>query len=395
MVQLAAVGPQERGLYPAPPPPCPPHAITRHTRFATETRAEVFPNSCVFGASNVMDIPRLGDLLGDITLEITLPVVPDAAPTDAWVDAIGYVLLRRMQLAVDDTIIHDHERLWYDISDRLFTKQSRLPGLHEMIGKGKVLLLSKAHTLYVPLKFFCCKGYHTRQTFMPLLGTPGSTLRLGLQTESFAGCVRAYAGSAPPTEIDVKVLLDYVTVDAPERERILRRPTPLLIEDVHDCESLSFKMVDDHGSGGGMVPLDAIKVDLSEINSPVKMIAWVTYTTNDLSANRYFEYTGDITSSTLRINGQDLVAAMPEDYFRVLEKYYYVDRTEPSNVHVYSFALDASSWQPSGHLNFEKAHRPELCVSISAPRTDLVVKAFVLCYKHIIFDKGRAMMMFV
>lgn len=395
LVHLHARGPQEEMLYRQEhPTPFTKQESVRSTRFAIEAREERFPNTFKFGATNVMQIPRAADMLGNVTLEIRLPAMQGATSDDVWADALGYVIMRRVQLRIDETLVHDHERLWYDLSDKLFAKASHVRGLDAMIGRGRVLRMDTPHVLYVPLKLFCCKMHHQHNNFMPLLTIPGSTMTLTVISETFGQC--CFAGDVKePEELDVRVLLDYVTLDAPERERLTRRPTPILIEDTQDCESLSYMLVLDHESGGGIVPLDRVKVDLSEINSPVKTLVWVAYAAGDVANKRYFQYAADLTSAALLVNGKDLVADTRAEYFKVVEPYLFAKRAGAAeNIHMFSFALDASSWQPSGHLNFDVVQRPELVVRLAAPRTDLVVKVFALCYKHIIFNKGRAMFKF-
>lgn len=399
-VQLNAIGPQEQAIYfeqPGRLAPFTTQCIRRHSRFATETREEVFPNSFVFGKSNTLNIPRSGDLLGDVFLEIRLPVVSGASSSDRWVDSVGYVLLKRVKLQIDDTIIHTQERLWYDIDDALFLSSSKTTGVHEMIGRGVQLPMNQAHTLFVPLKFFCCKNYHARQNFMPLLGIPGSTLSLTIESETFSQLttLQTPLGSLTvPTTLDVRVLLEYVTLDAPERERLLVRPTSILFEDVQDVEAVSYRDALD-SNGGGRIPLDVVRVSMREVNSPVKLLTWVSYLVTDVANKIYFAYRDDISHAQLAVNGIELDTEREIEYFKTVQKYYRVDNTGVANVSVHSFALDASSWQPSGQLNFDQINEPELRARLRSKREDLMVKVFVMCYKHIIFDKGRAMLKFI
>lgn len=397
-VQLEAIGPHEKAIYFEQPGPLlapfTQHCTKRASRFALETREEVFPNDFTFGKSNSMIIPRSGDLLGDVILEIKLPVVQGATGQDTWVAGIGYVLLKRIRLEIDDTIIHNHERLWYDLDDALFLKSSKKLGVNEMIGRVP-LPMNVQHVIYIPLKFFCCKNYHARQNFMPLLGIPGSTLRVTFDTDTFDNVsVLSTHTVVPPTTLEAVVLLDYITLEAPERERLLVRPTSILFEDTQDVEAPSFIESQD-GSGGGRVLVDRVKISMREVNSPVKLLTWVSYLVTDVANKQYFNYRDDIARAQIAINGVELDAERDAEYYKTVQKYYRVDNTDVANVAVHSFALDASTWQPTGQLNFDQINEPELRVILKNKREDLVVKVFLMSYKHIIFDKGRAMLKFI
>lgn len=396
-VQLACKGPfEEKTLGPAQNSFK--QRYRRPTRFAVEEKAHVFPNNFYFGSTNnTLDISRDGDLLGSITLQIHLPAFPDASPTDKWVDSVGYVLLRRVVLQIDDTIVQDQERLWYDLADTLFVKAEHRRGLDAMIGRNATLPLLQAHTLYVPLKLLCCKDHRTEQNWLPLINIPSSTIRLTIHSESLANCIHGNTYTPPPNyndPLDVRALTQYATVEAPERERMILRPTAVLYESVQDMESLSYKISRGLRSGSdARVPLDIIKVDMSELNSPVKLLVWVSYTT---SYQTYFAYTDDIEDSIVLINGNERFSRQKNGYFTLWERYARTDAVSaPSNVHIYSFALNAAPWHPSGTLNFDQVPSPTLEVRLKAPRTDLTVKVFAVCYKRLIFGQGRAALEFI
>jgi len=403
-VQLRAIGPLEHLLYDIGPATSRADAIRpfsecvpRHTRFARETRREPFPEAFRLGKSNAFQIPRAGDLLGDIFLEITLPSIVGAPPGATWVDSVGHVLLRRVMLKIDDTTIHDQERLWYDLEDALFLKQTQQRGIDELIGRNSTLLLSDTHTLIIPLKLFFCKRYHSQQNFLPLLGIPGSTITLTIEAESYDNLVVGSNtdGHVKPVAMDARLVTDFYFVEAPEKERLLLRPTSILFEDVQDVESYSYVESTD-ALGGAKTPVDFVRLSMQEVNAPVKLLVWVVYNVRDAAQKLYFQYQDVIRSVELKAETVSLVDDLPSGYYARVQKFYHVDNSpKQSNVHVYSFALDASSWQPSGQLNFDQVARPELQCKLKEKRADLVIKAFVMTYKHLIFDKGRAMLKFI
>lgn len=396
-VQLHARGPQDAILSDgATKNPYTQSCWPRCTRFALDQRREPFPETFRLGATNTMPISRAGDLLGDVFLEVTLPAVPGASQSDKWVPSIGHVILRRVSLKIDETSIHNQERLWYNLEDHLFAKSNKTRGLSEMIGASEQLPMHVPHILYIPLKFFFCKGSKARQQFMPLLGIPGSSITMSIETESFENLTLLSDGStAQPVQIlDARVILEYIHLDATEKERVLRRPHMILYEDVQDVESVSYNVALD-GSGGTKIPLDIVTVNMNEVNAPVRYITFVSYLASDVSEKRFFQYRSDITKAELLANNVTLVTEREASFYKIMQKFYHVDSTTANQVHVYSFALDASSWQPSGQLGFDQIISPLLKVWLQEKREDIVIKAFVVTYKFLIFDKGRAMLKFI
>lgn len=395
LTQLGALSVFETSMGAEPPRRMFDQCVKRHSRFALEEHAEVFPNYFYFGQTNILDIPRSGDLLGNLTLQLTLPAIPDAGPTDTWVPSIGYVLLRRIRLLIDDTVVHDDERLWYDLSDRLFCPQELKDGLDEMIGRKQLLSLQQAHTLFIPLKLLCCKGFRTWQNFFPLLGIPSSVVRLELHTETFDKCVASYSGSHPigtSTPLDATLLIQYAMVESYEKERIINRPEPFLYEGVQDMESLSYKDIGGRNSTGQRMPVDRVRIDLSELNAPVKQLVWVSYPTVYES---YFEYTDDTDDTRLLLNGNERFTTQPTQYFSILEKYYRTSNTKRDNVKMYSFALKADEWHPSGALNFDAVVSPVLECRMKEPKTNVTVKVFAVAYRRLIFANGQARLEFI
>jgi hypothetical protein len=361
----------------------------RHTPFAIDTKDVVFPDGVSFGKTSRLTVPRSGDMLGNIVLEIQLPVVPGASSTDAWVDSIGYVLFKRIKFRIDDTELSNTERLWYDISDRLFLKECHKSGLYEMIGKNKTLKLNTTHTLYVPLKLFCCKNHRETQQFLPLLTAPGSHIYLDIDVDSFENCVQTYAGTLPPLSIQCVALIDYVFLESAEKERMINRPHTILVETEQDAEAVTYTEVVGDG-GNARIPLNSVKIDMSEINYPVKYLAWVCYATSSLQTKTYFTYTDDIQRTALLLDNNERFPPQNKDYFQLLEKFYGCRRTPVQDgVFVYNFGLDATSSQPSGHCTFGEVNMPLLHVDIGEKRADRVIKVFVVGYKFLDIKYGR------
>lgn len=390
-IQLAAKGPQDLVIYGNEKGPFQPGCTKTHTRFAIETREEVFPNGCAFGKESQMTVPRSGDMLGNIVLEFHVPAVPGASVNDTWVDSLGYVLMRRVKFAIDDIEISNSERLWYDMSDRLFLKENYREGMNEMIGRNRVLKMNRAHILYVPLKLFCCKKHHETQNFLPLLTAPGSKMYLTIDIEAFDQCVTQYSGAQPLSHIECNILIDYVFLENAEKERMINRPHTILVESEQDAEALTYTEMLSSDGGDVRIPLDSVKIDLSEINYPVKFLAWVVYDNNVRQTKSYFTYHPDaIKQSVLLLDGVERFSSQDPGYFQLIEKFNHASNVPVQDgVFLYSFSLDASSWQPCGQLTFGEVSLPLLQVDLTEKRSDRVVKVFVVGYKFLNIERGR------
>ena len=131
--QLMSIGPQDRFISLNPQMTFFRKAYRRHTNFAVECFEENFTtDSFVFGTTNVCSLGKHGDLLGNISLRVVLPNLGIAGGT--WVDAVGYVLFTAIRMRIGETVVQTHERLWYDIEDKLFLSEGHVDGVNALDG---------------------------------------------------------------------------------------------------------------------------------------------------------------------------------------------------------------------------------------------------------------------
>jgi hypothetical protein len=144
---------------------------------------EVFPRGFVLGQRVTVDIPLKGDMLGPVTLELRLPRIPQAADDDLWAPSIGYALLRHVRVWLNDTMLMDHERLWFDIRDQLFESPSRRAALQDLLGGRRSL--TQDHLLLVPVHL----PWSSFDTYFPLVALPGVRITMDIDTESYEKCL--------------------------------------------------------------------------------------------------------------------------------------------------------------------------------------------------------------
>lgn len=396
IMQLNALGLQDQMMYDLTGKTDNPFTrdlFTTSTQGAIEQKEEPF-RDFKFGRTNRITLERRGDMLSGVVLEIKLPALSDAAISDYWQPSIGYVLLKKMRLFLNDVELESAERLWYHIYDNLFLPEGVRGGMDDMIGTNQ-LRLSQAHTILVPLKQFHCKRHGQRQVYLPLLGSyKGSTLTMEFDCESFENCVTSYAGTQEVTDLECTIIVDYIFLTNFERERLVNKPYPVLVETVQDVEAYSFKEVTST-SGDSFMPTDRVDLDLSEVNFPVKYLAFVAYTTSDLANKNYFRYSDVIERVTIRFDNMDRTEDFDATYYNLVEPFYRAQRCKDDHIHMYSFALHPHDMQPSGHFTFRNIKRPSLSIQLKEKRKDIVIKCFIVGYRWITFSHGQAQVLFI
>lgn len=397
-IQMAAIGPQNVFLDLNPEITCWRYTYKRHTPFARQTAIEKFRTGFGFGMTPArLDVPRSGDLLGDVTLELRLPALlssdgePD--PDATWTPSIGYFLMRRVRLLLNDTVVHDQERLWYDIADKLFCTAGKTAGLGAMIGR-EPLSVYEEHVLFVPLRLLCCSD-SSAQNWLPLVAVPTATITLEIETEAFDKCVSAAAlalgAAAPAGGLDASVLCDCVLLDTDEQVALMDKPVALLFDQVRDCEDVTYRVSDT------LQFTSLVSVDLRELNHPVRFLAAVVY---DETYGTPFAYKRDVIEGAfLEINGVERFSQRPAAYFELAQRYDYARKSALDGVMMYSFALDASRFQPSGSFNFATAKSASLRVQmkpgVAADSQRLTVKVFARYVNVLNVFRGEASVEFV
>jgi hypothetical protein len=400
LLQTQALGPQDAHLYQIADdtPHCNPFTAPRRlhpSRGAIEVKEQAF-SPFRFDAINRVEIQRAGDLLGDIVLEITLPDLSALGGTsnDRWLKNIGYILIKHIRLSLNDTELNSSERLYYDLYEQLYESAGTRQAIQQMIGSTP-LPVTLEHVIHVPLKLFTSKRRGERQTFMPLISTPASSLYLEIETESFQNCVTSFSGRVEPTTVDCRLLTEYVFLDTAEKERIINEPQLLLIETVRDAEGYSFREVSSSDGLNQIVPTDTVVVSLKEMNFPVKAIIFAAYRTTSLQSGEYFTYTDVIESASIRFDGNDRTEGLePVDYYRLVVPYMHAPRCVNDNVFFYSFALQPNLLQPTGTFTYSNIREGDIYVKLKAPARDVVVKAFVIGYSWVEFKNGYASTLF-
>lgn len=316
------------------------------------------------------------------------------AANDSWRGPLAYMLMRRARLVVDDLTLHDHERLWYDVADRLTLPAGHAGGLRALLGWD--LSMGREHTVYLPLKFMCCQAPHRPRTYFPTALLSGSLVRVELQLEAFEACVPAPTVPTTPPTPRALLVAEHVYLEAEERNAmLLQSDVTIMYEGEQDMDGVNYSeaAVD---AAGAPVKSPQLAVPLSELNLPVRALAWVVYD-EATSVAEPLTYVGDAAAEvTLQIGSVERVAGVGGTFARQ-QVWTHARRCEAGGaVGLYSFALQPWGADPSGALDFSLVQKPVLRVQLrpEVAARQLKCKVFGLTYNWLRFRDGRVTRVF-
>jgi hypothetical protein len=367
-MQIAALGAQDAYLRGTWSPFTEIHK--RATMFSTWASSVDMPYTP--GKRSQIDVPKAGDLLADVYLEITLPAV---GVGKTWNACVGYLVMRRVRLILDQHEIHNIERLWYDIYDALHTAAGHEAGLARMVGR-EPLDASVARTLHIPLRFMTC-GKGTSRAPLPLYAR--TDLKLDIEFETPDVLMPGFSGS-----IGVAAVFEFVGLD--DRDAAyFKKGVTLACESVIDSDGLNYKI--DSDADVRTIPM--VRVNLGNVRFAVKALVWVAYVDGT-----YFTYLdGALGTVVINFNGQQRIAPRRSGYFGAAGPQRYVHFTKTARaadgIGVYAFALNASSRKPSGAADLGALTEASLHAEVAAaaasssPEVKFKVKVFSVYYNFV------------
>jgi len=340
----------------------------RSTPFALEHREEYFPSGFKFGQTCRVDVPKRSDSMGEWLLQITLPQLTNDVETAVrWSPNIVYSLVRRVQVYMAGILVVDNERLWNFVSDSLY-----VPNHRRYYTRGVHRPVNKEHRIIIPLNM----PWKTSR-FFPLIATD-VPIWLEVEVESLASCVE---GGPPPSTKQptyAALLVQNVFMERTERYTFLYKPLSFPITWVDDMETVFTSAS------------KQIKVDLSEINSPVKALIWVVYRLGDSS----FQFIKDVfINDALCLESQLLTSDTSSFLSSYAGRWRRNVSSQDDGVHVMSLGAPPEDPLISGGLDFGKAKRPFLLLRVRQhvlqEGQEYVCKVFAQSSRSIRIQQGQ------
>ena len=163
----------------------------RHTNFSIEPIPQYFNIDANFSNRVSTIISKNGDLINKIYVIIQLPIVNNL-PQDIimrWVQNIGYVLIKTVEIEIGGNIIDKHYSDWLYIWNEL-NKTNNQRGVDKMIGNIDDLITfsnsKDTYTLYVPLQFWFCKNLSQS---LPIISLEHSEVKINIEFEDINKCI--------------------------------------------------------------------------------------------------------------------------------------------------------------------------------------------------------------
>ena len=384
--QLVGRGPQDVFLSYNPQMTFFKRVYNRYTNFAIEQFDERFGTEFKFGSTNVCKIIKKGDLIGNMHLKI---VLPNLGIIGTWKSLIGYSVFCRVRLRIGDTVVHDHERLWYDISDKLFCSSEHRLGVDKLIRRGETLSTNTTHELLIPLKFFCCKGSPwDKQQFIPITNLDTNVdVSIEIIIPPLQSLIIAQTEIPPSPTIDAAIVVDHIFLSDTEKHRVAQLSSLYVLDQIFDIDNVSYNT---NESGISFTP--AVYVNVRELNKPVKYFAIVAYK----EGNTSFDYLDAFSTVDFYIGSEKQFETRPTKYFSLVQPYQHFTNIPLSNVCALSFCLDASSFQPSGSLNFANIRNGKFAFSVFPEiNVPIKIKMFAVCVNFLKFESGLCSLLFV
>lgn len=355
-------------------------ALTTLTTLSTLSQ-DTPPNPCVLRVERGARVLECAQVTGcSVSVVVTASGIHTA--NDTWGSPLARVLTRRVRLLIDEVVVHDHERVWYDMLDQLHTTQAKSEGMREMLGTG--LSMGAEHTVMLPLKFLCSSA-HTPRAYLPLVLLSQSTVQVEVHLEEFARAVPAVLclSVLEPPVLDVCLVAEHVYLEHAERTALLHQSVSVVYEDAQDADGLNYVPVGD----GSLYKSKHVTIELTEFNLPVKSLVWVVY---DESMDGMFEYLDVVDSAELLFGSLERMRASGTRLSRQ-QLWSHGTRCLPGNVYMYSFALRAFGAAPNGSANFSALPKAQLRLTLSDGSTErrLKVKVWATTYNWLTFSRGR------
>lgn len=322
-----------------------------------------------------------------------------------WCNAVGYALMKSVEIEIGGQRIDKHYSEWWDIWSELSEKEERREGLWAMVGKYDDAAYADtylrehaaARTLFIPLTF--CYN-RVPGLSIPLVALQYNNVNFNIEFRPYMECIKsnvactaltAKTGGTPVTFDDCRLYVDYIYLDVEERRRFATIPHELLVE------QLQFL-----GDESVLASTLNRKVILN-FTHPVKELVFVytaaqNYASDPKDGNSWFDYSvpdaarsvNPFSSVKLLINGHDRFGARPGDYFKRVQTYQHHTRVPSKNILVYSFALNPEDMQPSGSCNFTRLDTAHLQLAMNPALADGKIKIYALSYNILRISSGLA-----
>ena len=400
----------------------------RHTNFSMEAIEQTFNGSADFGKRVTCTVSRNGDLMHRVYLQVTVPAVTaEAAKTFRWVNWLGHVLIKNVEVEIGGQRIDKHYGDWMHIWNELTQTAGHKVGYANMVGNVPRLTQftpvagsTPEVDLYIPLEFWFCRNPGLS---LPLIALQYHEVKINLEFRSASECYAGHPSETPSLEA-ASLYVDYIYLDTDERRRFAQVSHEYLIEQLqftgdesvssvsnkiklnfnHPCKELVWVVQkDDHVDsskmtngkqwfnytdaidktwktgtpvdpfGGGLVNYNLQLSNLNDSTIDTAGDTTLSFENSDgLTTGTYLAMSevdngfNPVLSAKLQLNGHDRFSERLGRYFNLVQPYQHHTNVPATGINVYSFGLKPEEHQPSGTCNMSRIDNATLQLTLTA-----------------------------
>lgn len=290
---------------------------SRHSNFTQAPARIDIVGTVASGSRTEVEITKQGDLINYMWLEGT--------------NIIDYLAGTTFELHINQQIV----------DTQTFEYMSEIWGVYLANNGVKASMMnntiSQSDKNFFPLQFF----FTQTNRFLPLVNMQYAKISVVIKWGP------NISGTTP------KVYGNYIYLDTEEREHFVNTEMNLLITQVQR----EAHQVDDGN----------VKLDMSSFNHPVKALFWGQDAVSADPAADYFTF----DTASILLNGKPITERMSPNYYHSVQGYYHTTDGNINFVNVngtpfytryfmYSFAKDATSYDPTGECNFSRMDNASL-----------------------------------
>ena len=401
----------------------------RHTNFSMEAIEQTFNGSADFGKRVTCTVSRNGDLMHRVYLQVTVPAVTAGAGGFRWLNWLGHVLIKNVEVEIGGQRIDKHYGDWMHIWNELTQSPGHKVGYANMVGNvPRLTQLTPVGAktpevdLYIPLEFWFCRNPGLS---LPLIALQYHEVKINLEFRSASECYFGVATTVPSLEA-ASLYVDYIYLDTDERRRFAQVSHEYLIEQLqftgdesvssvsnkiklnfnHPCKELVwvvqkdahvdtassaatkgkqwFNYTDavDHtwktgtpgdALGGGLVNYNLQLSGLNDSSTDTNVDSTLSFENSDgvttgsyLAMSQVDNGFNPVLSAKLQLNGHDRFSERLGRYFNLVQPYQHHTNVPATGINVYSFGLKPEEHQPSGTCNMSRIDNATLQLTLTA-----------------------------
>ena len=284
----------------------------------------------------------------------------------AWTNNIGNNLIDTIDITIGNTKLDQHSGTWLNIFNSLYGKLSQQNIYDKMIGNVESLTTLNnepklSYVLYIPLQFWFCRYPGLS---IPIISLKYHEISINLKLKNLIDV--AYFSSDDISDNmsqfqskyqinldNTKLYTEYIFLDTVEHKRFAESSHEYLVETVHEyivsnifTSETNIKLRFSHPTKYIVwyAQPESYTQNLSGKTNPL----WNKYSLDDNKSN-IFESTYIQTNLVDRTD-----PLLGPDYYNLIQPLWHFNRSIPSGLNIYSFALNPMQHQPSGSINLSR-----------------------------------------